>query len=173
MNNDNISSWNLKDLICIPDKNFLKEFTFSKIARKRNSKVSRLQCRTFTTLKEKKSISNIKVFSSIIVNKDNSNLIGIKHVIVIISPMYFLWLLLFDIYSPKYEYRIAYVLNLMHLFLQNCCKKLECLHVEKNQTTLPKCDLPRVLLNLLFNLLFEIVSGWNSKLIFKWKLMNL
>ena len=38
-----------------------------------------------------KSISNIKVFSSIIVNKDNSNLIGIKHVIVIISPMYFLW----------------------------------------------------------------------------------
>ena len=94
-----------------------------------------------------------------VVDKANSHLIGIKHVIVIISPMYFLWLLLFDIYSPKYEYRIAYVLNLMHHFLQNCCKKLKCLHVEKNQTTLPKCDLPRVLLNLLFNLLFEIVSG--------------
>jgi hypothetical protein len=105
-----------------------------------------------------KCISNIKVFSSIIEDKANSHLIGIKHVIVI-SPMYFLWLLLFDIYSTKYEYRIAYVLNLMHHFLQNCCKKLECLHVEKNQTTFLNVNFLLSLVQFTLPLLFGILSG--------------
>jgi hypothetical protein len=104
----------------------------------------------------KKCILNIKVFSSIIVDKAQLSSHWNKTYYCNNISYVFLWLLLFDIYSPKYEYRIAYVLNLMHHFLQNCCKKLECLHVEKNQTTFlnvnKKCSIYLNSLPLLFGI---------------------
>ena len=137
MNNDNIFSWNLKDLICIPYKN-VKILLFTKIARKISEKFksSQITMSNLYYFEVEKYISNIKAFSSI--DKANSHLIEIKHVIVIIIiyPMYFFgYCYSTFIHRSTSMYRIAYVLNIMHHFLQNCCKKLKCLHVEKNQTT--------------------------------------